>query len=63
MRDDDQRYTYRLLIERPVDDAQKVIERAILSDEGTALVKELREEEMSDKGIAQLIKGVDFDEA
>lgn len=55
----DNPYTDRVLIERPVDDteAESIIERAILTDEGTALVKELREEGMDDKEIASLIKG------
>ena len=56
---EDEPYTDRLLIERPVDDteAKRVIERAILTEEGTALVKELREEGMDDNEIAALIKG------
>lgn len=56
---DEQRYTDRVLIERPVDSAEasRAIERAILTDEGTALVKELRKEGMDDKEIAALIKG------
>ena len=55
----DNPYTDRILIERPVEDAEaeQVIERAILTEEGTALVKELREEGMDDKEIASLIKG------
>ena len=55
----DEPYTDRILIERPVEDAEaeQVIERAILTEEGTALVKELREEGMDDKEIASLIKG------
>ena len=60
----DEPYTDRVLIERPVDDTEteRTLERAILTDEGTALVKELREEGMNDKEIATLIKGVDFED-
>lgn len=61
---DEERYTDRILIERPVDDTEteQILERAIFTDEGTALVKELRKEGMDDKEIATLIKGVDFED-